>query len=176
MKKTTALATKINKAELQQQAMALKGSGHTYEEIASQLGISLSKAYRAVQSAMLEVNESLVRSVTQYRCVELAKLDYLEETAMRYLEEVEEFEDGGSKTRINTNVLAGLLKIQERRAKLCGLDAPVKHEVNSTHAHVIAAAVLPPQASDIDAWIAQNEANIIDAVVVNEEAQDEQGG
>lgn len=175
MAKTSVIAKDLETAELQRNVLVLKKGGHTYEEIAAQLGITLSKAYRTVQKALVALNEETMHSVLQHRCIEVAKLDYLEEVAMEHLVEEEELEDGGSIKRFNNATLANLLKIQERRAKLLGLDAPVKHEVNATNTHVIAAAVLPPQATSIEDWIAQNEANIIDAVAVQVE-DDEQGG
>lgn len=53
MAKTSVIAKNLETAELQNNVLMLKKGGHTYEEIAAQLGITLSKAYRTVQKPWL---------------------------------------------------------------------------------------------------------------------------
>jgi len=81
------------------------------------MGCSKSAAYERVQRALAAIP---AEAVDEYRRLETDRLDTLLELAMRKVES----EDKGFLFAIDR-----VLAIMDRRAKLLGLDSPVKHEV-----------------------------------------------
>ena len=98
-------------------ALRLRSKGMTYQKIADELGISKTAAYHRVQVALAAIP---AEAVDEYRRLETDRLDNLLELAMRKVES----EDKGFLFAIDR-----VLAIMDRRAKLLGLDSPVKHEV-----------------------------------------------
>lgn len=110
---------------VQQRTDALKAwmTGATYKTIGKNLGISTGTAYKRVQDAIDEMRPH--SDYDQYRAIQLAELDVARRpfrtiiVAWRRGEAVDEI----------ATALAALLKIQEREAKLLGLDrAPTPEE------------------------------------------------
>lgn len=134
--------TTIETAERDAEAAQLRARGVGYREIAERLGFEdHSGAYRAVQRALVR---TVAEPAAEVRAVQVAQLDMLTQQALVVLEREHitiqqgrvvllEGEDGVSRpVQDDGPVLAAidrLLKIQERRAKLLGLDAPARHEV-----------------------------------------------
>ena len=104
-------------AQKDTEALRLRSSGMTYSRIAEALGISKSHAYYRVQNALAAIP---AEAVDEYRRLEGQRLDMLMEVAM----DKALSGDKGSLFAIDR-----VLAIQERAAKLRGLDAPIKHEV-----------------------------------------------
>lgn len=108
--------SKLAAAEKRRQAMQLRTAGATYEEIARTLGYSSrSAAYHAVQKALKDM---LQEPADDLRKVEAERLDKLQRALWK------QAMDG------NQGAVDRVLRIMERRAKLLGLDAPVKQEVS----------------------------------------------
>ncbi|MGW0587444.1 hypothetical protein [Streptosporangium sp. NPDC002607] len=132
------------------QACRLRAQNLTYQQIADQLGLaSKSSAYEAVQRAL---KETVAEPAEELRQLELMQLDELARAARGVLEArhyvvshgkivrlgqpfinddgAAEVDDGrGEPLADDAPVLAAidrLLRIQERRARLLGLDIPVK--------------------------------------------------
>jgi hypothetical protein len=132
----------IDTARRDSQACILRRDGHTYDEIATQLGYAdRSVAYNAVQRALLSVVKD---AAEELRTLELERLDYLWKRVVQVLERrhytvqigkvISVTDEYGNKVMLQDDgpVLAAvdrLLKIQERRAKLLGLDAPKQIEI-----------------------------------------------
>lgn len=127
-------------AERDADACKLRNLGHSYDEIAAQLGFAnRSAAYKAVERAMrLTVQEPAAAQ----RTLQLARLDLLFREAWAVLKAEHVAINNGrvimnpanpeEPLRDHGPVLAAidrLLKIEERRAKLLGLDAPVRAEL-----------------------------------------------
>lgn len=91
------------------QALRLREAGLTYERIAQQLGVNLRTAWDDVQIG-LEI--SLYEPADQVRELELRRLDAM--WATMYTKAI-----GG-----NIEATHAALRIQERRAKMLGIDAP----------------------------------------------------
>jgi hypothetical protein len=141
------------------EAANLRGQGHSFERIASELGYaSRGKAYEGVQRALAEIPRE---GVEELRQMELERLDRLYLAALEVLgrkhltvshgkvitrfagverdgDGIERLDADGQTIPIYEDVLDDgpilqaidrALKIQERRAKLLGLDAPAKLEV-----------------------------------------------
>jgi hypothetical protein len=119
-------------------ALELRLAGATYEQIGRALGTNRSRAYRIVQRAL----DRLVREpAEQVRQLELARLDHLWVEATKILRrrhvvisagKVVVHPDTREPLEDSMPVLRAidtLLKIQERRARLLGLDAPAHRTV-----------------------------------------------
>lgn len=122
-KRTKANGNKTNAATIQSRlkaakAVELRMEGKTFSEIARELGYnSQQAAHDAVKRAL---DSTLRESADRLRELELARLDVLWQ--IQYLNA-----QGG-----DVQAMAACMKIMERRAKLLGLDAPVKVDNNVT--------------------------------------------
>lgn len=121
------------------EAARLRTRGLTYPEIAINLG------YADASGAFLAVKRAIAATITepseQVRAYELERLDFMWAAALAVLE-AQHFTVnakglvylGDQPLADDAPVLAAIdrmLKIQDRRAKLLGLDAPAKHEVRT---------------------------------------------
>ncbi|OLT12278.1 hypothetical protein BJF78_24780 [Pseudonocardia sp. CNS-139] len=143
----------VDTAERDAEACRLRSSGYTYAQIAAQIGYTdASNARRAVQRALAEVVQEPAQELIQ---LELDRLDALARQAHAVLDREHLVASAGRLVlgpdglplRDDMPVLAAvdrLLRIQERRARLLGLDAPVKAAARVTHA-----------TADIDAAVAE---------------------
>lgn len=126
------------------EAARLRSRGLTYRQIAEQLGMAgPGKAHEAVKRVLAE---TVADAAEDLRKVELERLDQMYRAALKVLEadhyavshgKVVYLEDGSEPLADNGPVLQAidrLLKIQERRAKLLGLDAPSKTNVTVSDA------------------------------------------
>jgi len=89
-----------------------------YSEIATELGVSTSTAFRGIKNAIADIEAP---SVEMYRAEMNAQLDVMHSTLMDKAEEADD------ETLMKLYDRVG--KILERRARLNGLDAPVKAEL-----------------------------------------------
>jgi hypothetical protein len=106
--------------EKQRQALELRKGGAGYEQIARQLGYkSVASAYDAVRSGL---KRTLREPAEEVRALELARLD-------RLLMGQWKAAAGNAETPGDPAAVDRVLKIMVRRAKLLGLDAPVRVNV-----------------------------------------------
>lgn len=107
---------RLRAAERQKQAMQLRLAGASYDDIAARLGFAgRGGAWRAVMSAL---KQTLQEPADELRKMELERLD-------RLLLGV-----WGQAAKGNQGAIDRALKIMERRAKLLGLDAPTKQDLD----------------------------------------------
>jgi hypothetical protein len=126
-------------ADRDAEACRMRNLSHTYDEIATAMGFAdRSAARKAVERAMLL---TVQEPAAEQRAMQLAKLDVLFREAWRVLK-AEHFAVNNGRVIMDPNdpekalidhgpVLAAIntvLKIEERRAKLLGLDAPTRVE------------------------------------------------
>lgn len=127
----------IKTAERDGEAARLRARGLTYREIGDRLGMAPQSAHEAVQRALVE---AVREPADEVRALELARLDALLAHAWAVLERyhvtVQQgrlvLDPDGDPIPDDGPVLAAIdrvLKIQDRRARYLGLDAPVRHEV-----------------------------------------------
>lgn len=124
-------------AERDAEAARLRGRGLSYRAIAAELGVDVHTAHDAVDRALRAIVQE---PAEQVRKLELDRLDRLYEAAISVLErehvtvsqgkiiykgDAPLLDDGPVLQAIDR-----LLRIQERRAKLLGLDAATKTEVS----------------------------------------------
>ena len=104
-------------ARIDAEALRLRSAGMSYQKIANAMDCSKPTAYDRVNRALAAIP---FEAVDEYRRLEGQRLDMLMEIAM----DKALSGDKGSLFAIDR-----VLAIQERAAKLRGLDAPIKHEV-----------------------------------------------
>jgi len=98
-------------------ALELRKRGMSYRQIGQELGVSRNTAHKYVTAELDELRAETRASAEQLRDLELERLD-------QYLARLQpKIEDGDEKA------IATALRVQERRAKLTGLDAPQRTEV-----------------------------------------------
>lgn len=118
------------------EACHLRAQSFSYTEIGDRLGISKTAAYEAVQRALAE---TVQEPAAELRQLELLRLDELARRTRGVMEATHYVVDKGTVVLWegaplvdDGPVLAAvdrLLKVQERRARLLGLDIPVKQQV-----------------------------------------------
>ena len=128
----------VNTAERDAEAARLRARGYSYQQIADELGwSSKGDAHHAVKRVLAD---TVKEAGDEVRALELARLDGLHRAAMDVLEREHVTVSNGRVVALNETplpddgpVLAAidrLLKIQERRARLLGLDAPTKQAIS----------------------------------------------
>lgn len=110
-------APRVDAALRKADAVELRRKGWSFERIAKEVGVSISTAHRYITSELEKVAAETAEAAEQVRQLELERLD-------RALAAVfQRVDDGDDKA------IATMLRLQERRAKLLGLDTPDRHEV-----------------------------------------------
>ena len=137
-------------AHLDTEALKLRSLGWSYQRIADSIGTSKVTAYNRCQRALAAIP---AEAVDEYRRLEGQRLDMLMEVAM------EKALDPANKAAMFA--IDRVLAIQERAAKLRGLDAPIKHEV-------ITLDYIQSEIRRLEETLGED-ANIIDAEVVGAE-------
>jgi hypothetical protein len=106
----------IKRADLQAQALELRRMGKGFEEIAQLIGVGKSQAHRYVVAGLAAARAQIVASADELKAEEISRLD-------------------GMLTALWPKARKGevaavdrVLKIGERRAKLLGIEAPVRIE------------------------------------------------
>jgi hypothetical protein len=127
----------------QERALELRAKGYNYQQISDELGWkSASNSYHAIAKALQLRAEQLPLTTDAYRQQMLQQIDMLEKAVWDVLERYHVvlyqgaivMEDG-EKLKDDGPVLAAvdrLIKLQERRAKLTGADAPVRADIGMT--------------------------------------------
>lgn len=141
----------LSTAEREAEAARLRSLGWTYQRIADELGWSnKGDAHHAVQRVL---RDTVQEAGDDLRALELTRLDALYVAANEVLARkhvtvsngrIVSGTDGGP-ILDDAPVLQAidrLLKIQERRSKLLGLDAPIKKDVSLTDERVAAIEAL----------------------------------
>ena len=165
--------SKAQKIKDREQIAALKLRGRTLQQIADAVGISVMTVRRELKALMGEWQVSAAEDIAAVKARELQKLDALEEEAWREWERSKEdwikksSKKGGAKSEPETKVETGgqcgdprylqaLLGIQDRRARLLGIDAPSKITATNpdgTEERPLGAYVFPvPPGTDLDSW------------------------
>lgn len=103
-------------AQRRKDAVELRKAGATFEQIGAQLGITRQAAFRTVNVALAKVNAEIIAEADTMRSLELERLDKLWQTMYKQA------------VTGNQGAVDRCLKISERRAKLLGMDAPIKQE------------------------------------------------
>lgn len=100
-------------------ALELRKKGWTYQKIAESLGISIQGASDCVKRALERLKTEVRESAEDVRQIELERLD-------KMLAIAESAAEAGDLSAIDR-----VLRIQERRAKYLGLDAPARTDIRA---------------------------------------------
>ena len=111
--------SKINYAERRIEALNLRRTGMSYREIGRNLDVSGKRAYEMVSQAFAELKNDQNSTADEVRSLELERLDKMLESIWPKVE------------KGDVAALDRAVKIQERRAKLLGLDAPQSMDLRS---------------------------------------------
>ncbi len=104
---------KITAAERRAQAFELRKAGLSYQKIGDQLGITRQSAHGLVTTALRKLNEKTAEDAAELTRLELERLDDCQAIVVHEM-----------RTGNRLGAVDRLLRIQELRAKLLGLDAP----------------------------------------------------
>ena len=110
--KTSAAAAR--KLKHQEQALLWRRSGLSYAAIGERIGISKSRAHALVQLGLLDAREQVASHSDELRTEEVSRLDGM--LAKVY----------AKAAKGDLQAIDRVLKIGERRARLLGLDAPIR--------------------------------------------------
>lgn len=121
-------------------AMNLRERGSNYEEIANQLNISVSTAYADVNDGL---NLAITEPAENVRKLELRRLDTVQLIAMNLVTS----RNVEHTTRLNA--IDRVLRVQDRRARLLGLDKQTPNQ-NADNVAEILRAFLNPTQDDSD--------------------------
>ena len=110
--KTSAAHTRAT--EHREKALQLRRAGHGYRVIGERLGLSKARAHQLVQEGLEEAKAQIVAHADELRTEEISRLDGM-------LPKLYAAAEAGDVQAVDR-----VLKIGERRAKLLGLDAPVR--------------------------------------------------
>lgn len=109
----------IKIAERRARALELRKAGFSYRKIAEKLSVSHVQARADIEAELKLLAEELHESADELRQIELERLDMLTRG-------LEPFAAVGETKAVNS-----FIKVMERRAKLLGLDAPIRTDVTS---------------------------------------------
>lgn len=106
---------RVTKAEeLRREALYLRNTGASFAAIGKTLGVSKSAAFKAVNTALQALRDEIKEQAGLLQSQEADRLDQLQLGIW------------SDATRGNLQAIQTVLKIMERRARLLGLDQPVK--------------------------------------------------
>lgn len=138
-------ARRARMLELQPKALELRRAGKNYGEIAAMLDIGKTSAHRMVKAGLAEAAAQVEAQAGELIALELSRLDAMLAGLWPSARQ------GG------LGAIDRVLKIMERRAKLLGLDAPVKVAQTTPEGDAQDPAryvVMVPPAVPIDEWTA----------------------
>lgn len=107
-------AARARKLKHQEQALELRRAGHSFDAIARRIGISKSSAHQLVQSGMADARAQIAASADELRAEELSRLDGMMVRAY------------AKASKGDLQAIDRVVKMMERKARLLGLDAPVR--------------------------------------------------
>jgi hypothetical protein len=113
-KRQTTAPRSVDCIDWHKTAVEMRTRGHTYQQIADACGVSMSAAYKAVCTYLEQTRAIAREAAEEVRRLELDRLDRM----LAAFGPRAEDGDAAAADRV--------LRIQERRAKLLGLDAPAE--------------------------------------------------
>ncbi len=125
------VTTQLVNTERREEAVKLRMQGFTWQQIANQLGYaSQGHACTDVKRGLDRARKDFAVTVEQWRDLELQRLEDLERKARTVYDDYVTGTGtlGGSDDQ-RLAAMDRMLKVADRRARLLGLDQPVKHEV-----------------------------------------------
>lgn len=113
-------SSRVIAADRRRKAIQLRRAGATYEQIAEALEVSVSRCRQYVREALVAIEKEIAETASEVKQLELERLDNM----LRIIEP----KVAAAAADGDWRPMQMQLRIQERRAKLLGLDAAVKHD------------------------------------------------
>jgi len=107
------------------QALELRKAGASFPAIGQALGISDEGARKAVSRALARIAQQTDEAAAELRALELERLDMAQLAIARQVQQG------------NFGAIDRWIRLSERRAKLLGLDAPVRQDVQATIGYIV---------------------------------------
>jgi hypothetical protein len=104
----------VSAAQKTEKVLALRLKGLSFSKIGKEVGISKQRAHQVVDEWLQESLEELKGKAQELRLIELARLDTLQAGLW------------ARATRGDPRAIDTMLRVMERRARLTGIDAPLK--------------------------------------------------
>lgn len=112
-----------------QQILSLRKAGWSFDQIAKKLGLSVKTVRNLSDRVMRKFIRDQQEMVGEILMLEVARLDQMWSRLHELVIETPDGEDPEATLYERVKVMEQMIKIQERRAKLLGLDAPEKKQV-----------------------------------------------
>lgn len=133
---------RVEAAFKQALAMRLRIKGYDYSEIARKMGITSENGSQlAYQLVMAGIKAVRHETAEQMREVEITRLDALNSIAWAAIQKASKRGD----VKAVSTAVNSLVRLSDRRAKLMGLDAPVKYDLLMSEARKMAASLEMPE-------------------------------
>src|SRR5579872_6048326 len=133
--------------ERRRQSWVLRLKGKSIRQIAAALGVSVATSHSDLKVVLERTKKENDEAAEDHRVVSVARLDRALDTIEDALTAFSVRTDAGGEIierdvdhELRLKALDRLLKLEERRAKLLGLDAPVKTEVEASVTNVASPA------------------------------------
>lgn len=107
-------AARVQATKRREQAMLLRRSGWTFDRIADKLGVTMQRAHAMVNEGLAESRVQVAAIADELRAQQVSRLDGM----------LDKLYPKAAKGDVQA--IDRVVKIEERRAKLFGLDAPVR--------------------------------------------------
>ena len=135
----------IKNKELQRKALELRTLGLSFQQIADQLSVSKSVAYRAVTKALGEVEEETRQLAKLNKTLDLQRLDWIIREAMKLA------------LKGDLQAMDRIMKAIDQRAKIYGFEAPKKIAHTTPDGEELASQgiVVVPSPMDLEQWLTQ---------------------
>lgn len=165
--------TKAQRLDDRRQIAELRLQRLTQPEIAERVGVSPATVKRELRHIEREWQEAAQSDIADYKAEDLARLERMERdlwaqweaSKQEQTKRVVEEKNGGRQVRLETTsttgdprLMAQLIQIAERRARILGYDAPAKVAPTSPDGEHPAqgVVVLPPTAEGAEEWAKAN--------------------
>ena len=148
----------IDTAERDMRAAEMRSRSMTLQQIATELGVSVPSVHRMIQRAFESIP---TEGAAQAKANELAKIDRIEAHLLGVMERAHVRIDHGRVIRDDNDVpllddapgvqaANSLLRVQERRAKLMGYDAPTRQIIQVVPQEVVDAEIIHLEAQLVE--------------------------
>lgn len=133
---------KIGIKELRRQSLELRTLGLSFQQIADRLGCSKSAAYRAVTTALEEIQEDTRKLAKLNKTLDLQRLDWVIREAMKLA------------LKGDLQAMDRVMKAIDRRAKIYGFEAPQKIAATTPDGEEAAqGVVVVPSPMELQEWL-----------------------
>jgi IS30 family transposase len=114
---------KLSSAEKKAKAVELRRKGYQFKEIGRELGVTEGRAHQIISEECKRWRDNSQEAVEDLRQFEAMELEELRKHLWQMIDNAED------PAALTPALIDKFLKLQERRAKLFGLDAPEKKEL-----------------------------------------------